>query len=88
MTHLTLSYRPAYSRWRVDLRTGYDFKAERRPTDTRDPKRLETALLFHRQLDDWEVVFGAEFNAGRRNETRLTVTVVPPGTGEPERSYR
>lgn len=88
VSRITLSYRPIYSRWRVDLRTGYDFKAKRRAGDVRNPSAVETALLLHRQIDDWEVVFGAEFDVGRRSETRVTVTVVPPGTGKPERSFR
>jgi len=88
VSRLSFSYRPAYSRWRVELRTGYDFKARRRPGDTRDPSTVETAILVHRQIDDWEVGFGAEFDVGRRSETRLTVTLVPPGRAEPERSYR
>ena len=88
VSRLEMEYQPIYSRWRVEASVGYDFKAQRQPGDTKDPEDLESSIYFYRQLEDWEVAVGAEFNSGRSNSTALRFKLEPPTTSNVNRSFR
>jgi hypothetical protein len=88
VTRLGVIYQPAFSRWKVETSLGRDWTAEKAPGDTRDPRDLEGVIAFHRQLDDWTVVFEVELNAGRRGSTSAAFRLVPPGGDTDTVSYR
>ena len=88
ITRITLDYRPRYSRWAVEFATAYDFLGDVDPDDTKHEKRLGTSLIFRRHLEDWQLLLGAEFDQGRRSETRLLVRLIPPVGAESASSFR
>jgi hypothetical protein len=82
---IAFSYKPRYSRWRVDMTWSYDWLALPVPNELRNPRNLGSGLYVTRQMEGWQFSIGAEFNQGTSNSTVVTFHVTPPGSPPPFR---
>ncbi|MGD1000047.1 MAG: hypothetical protein ABSA67_05035 [Candidatus Brocadiia bacterium] len=82
---IAFSYKPRYSRWRVDMTWSYDFLAQPVPNELRNPRNLGSGLYVTREMEGWQFSIGAEFNQGTSNSTVVTFHVTPPGAPPPFR---
>ena len=82
---IAFSYKPRYSRWRVDMTWSYDWLAQPVPNELRSPRNLGSGLYVTREMEGWQFSIGAEFNQGTSNSTVVSFHVTPPGAPPPFR---